>query len=103
MHDLQHAYVGDIRGRGLLQAVELVQDRTSKAPFDPALKLNSRVRQEALERGLLVYPGGGTVDGRSGDHILLAPPYIVTRGQLDDIVQRLAGALEAATRNLGTT
>src|SRR5579872_6411953 len=99
----RNSHVGDIRGRGLLQAVELVQERTSKATFDPALKLNSRVRQEALERGLLVYPGGGTVDGRSGDHILLAPPYIVTRGQLDDIVQRLAGALEAATRNLGTT
>src|SRR5437660_4211986 len=73
-----HRHVGDIRGRGLFQAIELVADRASRAPFDPGLKLNQRIKAAAFERGLACYPGGGTVDGRSGDHVLLAPPYIAT-------------------------
>lgn len=89
-------YVGDIRGRGLLLAVELVTDRASKTPFDPALALNAAVKAEAFARGLLVYPGGGTADGRAGDHVLLAPPYTVTDGEVDMIVDRLAHALDAA-------
>src|SRR3954453_23287721 len=73
-----HRHVGDIRGRGLFQAIEVVADRASRAPFDPTLKLNQRIKAAALERGLACYPGGGTVYNRSGDHVLLAPPYIAT-------------------------
>jgi adenosylmethionine-8-amino-7-oxononanoate aminotransferase len=78
-----HPHVGDIRGRGLFWAVELVRDRASKAPFDPALRLHARVKEQAMARGLMTYPMGGTIDGRQGDHVLLAPPYIVTESHLD--------------------
>ncbi len=84
-----HANVGDIRGRGLFMAVELVADRATKRPFDPALRLHARVKSEAMARGLLVYPMGGTIDGRTGDHVLLAPPFIATAAELDEIVARL--------------
>lgn len=90
-----HPNVGDIRGRGLLQAIELVADRSTKAPFDPALKLNERAKADAFGRGLLIYPGGGTVDGRSGDHILLAPPYNVTDDELERIVDLLGQTVDA--------
>jgi adenosylmethionine-8-amino-7-oxononanoate aminotransferase len=90
------AAVGDIRGRGLFLGVELVADRASKAPFDPALKLHARVKREAMARGLMVYPMGGTIDGRLGDHILIAPPFIVEAAQIDAIVERLGEAVEAA-------
>ena len=91
-----HAHVGDIRGRGLLQALELVADRASKRPFAPDLRLHARVRAEALARGLMIYAMGGTIDGQRGDHILLAPPFIVTDADLEMIVDRLAAALDAA-------
>jgi adenosylmethionine-8-amino-7-oxononanoate aminotransferase len=90
-----HPNVGDIRGRGLLQAIELVADRNTKAPFDPALKLHERAKKNAFARGLLIYPGGGTADGRSGDHILLAPPYNVTGEELGMIVDRLGETVAA--------
>jgi adenosylmethionine-8-amino-7-oxononanoate aminotransferase len=89
-------HVGDIRGRGLFRALELVADRASKAPFDPALKIHARVKREAMARGLMVYPMGGTIDGARGDHILLAPPFIVNQGQVETIVERLGLALDAA-------
>ena len=76
-----HPFVGDVRGRGLFQGVELVADRGTKEPFDPARKLNALVKQEAMKRGLMVYPMGGTVDGVRGDHVLLAPPFILDRGE----------------------
>ncbi len=91
-----NAGVGDIRGRGLFQGVELVADRASKAAFDPALKLHARVKREAMARGLMVYPMGGTIDGRAGDHVLIAPPFIVEAAQVDTIVERLGEAVEAA-------
>ena len=91
----QHPHVGDIRGRGLFWALELVADRASKRPFDPAAKLHARVKREAMARGLMVYPMGGTVDGVNGDHVLLAPPFIVEAPQVDAIVERLGAALEA--------
>lgn len=90
-----HPHVGDIRGRGLLQAIELVEDRSTKSPFDPALKLNERAKTEAIARGLMIYPGGRTVDGRFGDHILLAPPYNVTDDELERIVDLLAETVDA--------
>jgi adenosylmethionine-8-amino-7-oxononanoate aminotransferase len=91
-----HPHVGDIRGRGLFQAIELVADRGTKAPFDPARKLNARIKREAMTRGLLCYPMGGTVDGRAGDHVLLAPPFIVDRAAIGTIVERLGEAVDAA-------
>jgi adenosylmethionine-8-amino-7-oxononanoate aminotransferase len=91
-----HHHVGDIRGRGLFRGVELVADRGSKQPFDPALGLYARVKREAMARGLMVYPMGGTIDGVRGDHVLLAPPFIVTREQVDAIVERLGDAVDAA-------
>jgi adenosylmethionine-8-amino-7-oxononanoate aminotransferase len=95
-----HPNVGDIRGRGLFMAIELVQDRETKQPFDPALRLQARIKVEAMARGLMVYPMGGAIDGRFGDHVLLAPPFITTPAQIDEIVQRLAAALDAALGSL---
>ncbi|MFV9474490.1 aspartate aminotransferase family protein [Advenella sp. RU8] len=87
-------YIGDIRGRGLFVGVELVQDRDSKKPLDPALKTHARIKAEAKENGLLVYPMGGTIDGRQGDHILLAPPFICTDADISEIVNRLADTIQ---------
>lgn len=92
----QHAHVGDIRGRGLFQAIELVEDRQTKAPFDPARKLHARIKSEAMARGLMVYPMGGTIDGVRGDHVLLAPPFIVTPSDVAEITGRLSEAVNAA-------
>ncbi len=91
-----HPHVGDIRGRGLFWGVELVADRATKAPFNPARRLHAAVKREAMARGLMVYPMGGTIDGRRGDHVLLAPPFIVSDAELDAIVERLAAAIDAA-------
>jgi len=91
-----HPFVGDIRGRGLLQGLELVADRGSKEPFDPARKLHARVKHEAMMRGLMVYPMGGTVEGVRGDHILLAPPFIISSREIDMVVDRLGDAVDAA-------
>jgi len=96
----RHPHVGDIRGRGLFWGVELVEDRATKAPFDPALKLHAKVKAEAMQRGLMCYPMGGTIDGVRGDHVLLAPPFIATRAELDEIVVRFAAALDSGTASL---
>ena len=95
-----HPHVGDIRGRGLLQAIELVADRDSGEPFDPALRLHARVKQSAMELGLACYPSGGCVDGRRGDHVLLAPPFIVSAAQVSEIVELLRRALDDAIAGL---
>lgn len=91
-----HRHVGDIRGRGLFWAIELVQDRGSKAVFDPTLKINERVKREAYARGLGCYPMGGTIDGLRGDHVILAPPYNVTAEEVGMILDRFSAAVEAA-------
>ncbi|OXI18178.1 aspartate aminotransferase family protein [Burkholderia sp. AU15512] len=96
-----HPHIGDVRGRGLFVGVELVRDRDSKATFDPALKLHATVKREAMQRGLMVYPMGGTIDGVHGDHILIAPPFICTAQQIDTIVERLSGAIGAALASAG--
>jgi len=92
-----HPHVGDIRGRGLFWGVELVADRASQQWFDPALKVHARLKADAMARGLLVYPMGGTVDGRVGDHVLLAPPFICSEAEIDLLVERLAEAVDAVT------
>lgn len=91
-----HAHVGDIRGRGLFRGVEFVADRESKAPFDPSRKLHARIKAEAMARGLMVYPMGGTIDGVHGDHVLLAPPFIVEPSHIGTIVDRFGEAIDAA-------
>jgi adenosylmethionine-8-amino-7-oxononanoate aminotransferase len=94
-----HPHVGDLRGRGLFQGLELVADRGSKAPFDPRLRVHARVKAEALNRGLMCYPMGGTIDGLHGDHVLLAPPFILEEPQLDELVDKLAASLDAVLRS----
>ena len=93
-----HPQVGDIRGRGMFWGLELVADRASRQPFDPKLRVHARIKKEALKAGLLCYPMGGTLDGLRGDHVLLAPPFIVGEQQLDELVARLGGALEAVLK-----
>ncbi len=90
----EHPNVGDLRGRGLFIGIELVADRATKAPPDPDLKLAPRLKQAAMARGLICYPGAGTIDGRLGAHILLAPPFIIEPPQVAEIVDKLAGALD---------
>ncbi len=92
----QHPHVGDIRGRGLFRGVELVADRETKAPFDPARKLHAKIKAEAFAAGLICYPMGGTIDGQIGDHVLLAPPFIIEDNQIDELVTKLAGAIDKA-------
>ena len=91
-----HPHVGDLRGRGLFRGVELVADRASKAPFDPALKLHARIKAAAFDAGLMCYPMGGTLDGRRGDHVVLAPPYTIGDAHVDEMVGGLVSAIDAA-------
>ncbi|MFZ7091827.1 aspartate aminotransferase family protein [Primorskyibacter sp. 2E233] len=91
----QHPNVGDIRGRGLFLGLELVEDRVNKAPFDPSQKINAQIKKAAFEAGLICYPMGGTVDGQLGDHILLAPPFILTETQADELTDKLWNAFKA--------
>ncbi len=95
-----HPHVGDIRGRGLFFALELVHDRQAKTPFDPAGQLHARVKREGMARGLMTYPMGGTIDGYAGDHVLLAPPFIVEEEHLAMMVDRLHAAIDAAIASL---
>jgi adenosylmethionine-8-amino-7-oxononanoate aminotransferase len=82
-----HPNVGDIRGRGLFIGMELVEDRDSRKPADRAI--SGRIKQAAMERGLVIYPGGGTADGHTGAHVLLAPPYIYDSSNVDELVTKL--------------
>ncbi|MHA3915238.1 aspartate aminotransferase family protein [Halovulum sp. GXIMD14793] len=91
----QHPHIGDIRGRGLFLGLELVKDRATKAPFDPSQKLAARLKKAAFEAGLICYPMSGTIDGRSGDHILLAPPFILEDAQIEELTDKLESALDA--------
>ncbi len=90
-----HPHVGDIRGRGLFRSLEIVADRAAKAPFPPGLKLAARIKAEAQSRGLICYPSSGTADGVAGDHVLLAPPFIVTEEEIGTIVAVLKHSLAA--------
>jgi hypothetical protein len=92
-----HPHVGDIRGRGLFRALELVADRETKAPFDPARGVNKIVKAAAFEAGLICYPMGGTIDGVRGDHVLLAPPFIIEEPQIGELVEKLGRAIRVAT------
>lgn len=89
----QHPNVGDIRGRGLFRGLELVEDRTTKEPFDRARGIAARIKGAAFAEGLICYPMAGTIDGQRGDHILLAPPFIIEDDQLDELTDKLDRAL----------
>lgn len=95
--DLPH--VGDVRGRGFFWGIELVADKAGKRPFNPALGVHAMLKKDAMTRGLLCYPFGGTVDGVNGDHVLLAPPYIASRDELRTIASLLAQSVDAITRH----
>ena len=95
-----HHHVGDIRGRGLFQCIELVKDRATKETFDPKHKLNQEINREMMSRGLILYPMGGTIDGKHGDHIILAPPYNLKDELLDEIVDKLGQSVDAAIGRL---
>jgi len=95
-----HRHVGDIRGRGLFWAIELVADRAGKEPFDPKLKMNERVKMAAFQHGLAIYPMSGTIDGARGDHICIAPPFIATPADIDAIVARLGDAVDDAVASM---
>ncbi|PTX54619.1 hypothetical protein C8N43_3436 [Litoreibacter ponti] len=89
----QHPHVGDIRGRGMFRGVELVEDRDSKAVFDPARGVAGKLKKAAFENGLICYPMSGTIDGRQGDHVLLAPPFIISEAQIDELVGKLSKSI----------
>ncbi|MGR3368813.1 MAG: aspartate aminotransferase family protein [Sagittula sp.] len=91
----QHPHVGDLRGRGLFRGIELVADRPTKAPFEPAKGVAGKIKKAAFEAGLICYPMSGTIDGRNGDHILLAPPFIIEDDQLQELADKLAVAMDA--------
>ena len=91
-----HDNIGDIRGRGLFRGIELVADRSTKAPFDPSRGLAARIKKEAFAAGLICYPMSGTIDGQYGDHVLLAPPFIIEDAQIDELVSKLSTAIDKA-------
>jgi len=95
-----HEFVGDIRGRGLFLGVELVRDRGTKQPFDSALSLNKKIKAAAFDVGLICYPMGGTFDGKSGDHVLLAPPFIIEDDQIAELVEKLSVAIDSSVDEL---
>ena len=97
-----HPHVGDIRGRGLFWAIELVADRETKVTFEPQAKLSHHVKEIAQAGGMLCYPSSGTADGVRGDHVLFAPPYIITDKQIDDVVSMSAEAIDLAIERLRT-
>lgn len=92
----RHPNIGDIRGRGMFRGLEIVEDRATKAPFDPALGINKKIKAAAFEAGLICYPMGGTIDGQRGDHVLLAPPFILEDAQIAELVDKLSTAFGRA-------
>ena len=96
-----HSNVGDIRGRGLFRGIELVADRATKETLDPALKTHAVIKQQAMEQGLICYPSGGTADGKRGDHILLAPPFIISADQISELVDKLGKAIDISLSHIG--
>lgn len=99
----EHPFVGDIRGRGLFRALELVADRNTKAPLPHQLSMATEIKRQGMAQGLACYPNSGTIDGLHGDHILLAPPYIIEQSHVEEIVDKLGLAVDAALNAKGIT
>lgn len=91
-----HPHVGDIRGRGLMQSIEIVADRPTKRNFDPSLQIDARLTEHALELGLICYASGSSPESQVGDHVLLMPPYIAEPHHIEEIVDKLGRALDRA-------
>ena len=91
----QHPHIGDIRGRGMFRGLEIVTDRETKTPFSSSEKIAAKIKKSAMENGLICYPMSGTIDGQNGDHILLAPPFIITDSQIDELIDKLSKSLDA--------
>ena len=92
----EHPHIGEIRGRGLFLGMEFVADRKTKAPFAPKDGRNKRLKAAAFEAGLICYPMGGTIDGRRGDHVLIAPPFIISDDQIGELCDKLESAVKVA-------
>lgn len=95
-----HPHIGDIRGRGLFRGIELVKHQETKAPFDSSLKVHAKIKAAAMQQGLMCYPMGGTLNGKDGDHILLAPPFIINEMHIDEIVSKLDIAINQVLNDL---
>ena len=95
-----HPHIGDIRGRGLFIGLELVQDRARKTPFGAATPLHILLKKTALEHGLMIYPDAGTADGVNGHHILLAPAFIFTAAQVEELTHKLARTLQCVFKQI---
>jgi adenosylmethionine-8-amino-7-oxononanoate aminotransferase len=98
---VNHSKIGDIRGRGLFWGIELVADRATKRPLDPTLQIHSAIKKAAMAEGLICYPAGGTIDGKLGNHILLAPPFIINENHIAEIVDKLGRAIDVALAEKG--
>lgn len=90
-----HPVVGDIRGKGMMWGVEFVRNKNSKEPFDPRFHFSQKVVDEAFNRGLILYPGSGCIDGTAGDHLMFAPPFIITENQIRECIEIILDSLEA--------
>ena len=103
LHDAfdDHPHVGDIRGRGLFRGIELVRDRETREPFDPAHGLAAKIKKAAFAAGLVCYPNSGTRDGKHGDHVLLAPPFTMEESHVAELVQKLTTGIETALDSIG--
>ncbi len=97
-----HPNIGDIRGRGLMWALEFVIDRDTKKPFDPVYQLHQRLKDQAMRLGLICYPSGGTVDGKSGDHLMIAPPFTVTDLEIEEIISVMGNTIDATITDIRT-
>jgi adenosylmethionine-8-amino-7-oxononanoate aminotransferase len=90
----EHPHVGDIRGRGLMRAVEIVADRSTKQNFDASLQIDTRLTEHALDLGLICYVSGSSSESQVGDHVLLMPPYIVEPQHIEELVDKFGRALD---------
>lgn len=94
LHLGQNQFVGDIRGRGLFRGIEIVKDRSTKEPFQKKLNIAGKIKKQALDIGLICYPMQGTVDGSKGDHILIAPPFIINESEINEISTKLKSTID---------
>jgi 4-aminobutyrate aminotransferase-like enzyme len=92
--------IGDVRGRGLMCGVEFVKDKATKEPYPPESKVAERVMDACMERGLIVYPGHGTVEGTAGDHLLIGPPLVISSNQVEDLLSLLKDAIDAVGKEI---
>ena len=94
LHLGQNQFVGDIRGRGLFRGIEIVKDRSTKEPFQKKLNIAGKIKKQALDIGLICYPMQGTVDGSKGDHILIAPPFIINEDEINELSTKLKSTID---------